>query len=258
MENIKNYIERSMKKMYCQPPDPRHNLLLAALTDAAWMRWLPHLEPVDLVVGQVLCKSGNAPAHVYFPTTAIVSLLYLTRDGESSEVAVVGNDGVVGISLVMGGDATPSQAVVQSSGQGFRLRAQAVKHEVEQGGPVLHMLLRYAQDLISQVAQTAACNRYHSIDQLMCRRLLMGLDRSSSDELMMTHELLANLLGVRRESVTAAAHRLREAGAIRYSRGRIMVVDRQRLERHGDDGQPTLKAPRTVNTGPLQPMSLAA
>ena len=235
-------------------PDPRDNQLLAALPDAAWARWQPHLEPVDLAVGQVLCESGNAPAFVIFPTTAIVSLLYVTRDGATAEVAVVGNDGVVGISLVMGGNATPSQAVVQSAGQGYRLRAQAVKNEVQQAGPVLQMLLRYAQDLIAQVAQTAACNRYHSIDQLMCRRLLMGLDRSTSDELVMTHELLANLLGVRREGVTAAAHRLQQAGAIRYSRGRIVVVDRQGLEMRSGVCH-TLAG---KNLGRLQALPLAA
>ena len=211
--------------------DPRHNHLLARLPAAEWARWLPHLESVDLVAGQVLCESGSMQAYAYFPTTAIVSLLYVTRDGASAEVAVVGNDGVVGVSLFMGGNATPSQAVVQSAGQGYRLRAQVVKTEVHAGGPVLHMLLRYAQELIAQVAQTAACNRYHSIDQLMCRRLLMGLDRSPSDELVMTHELLANLLGVRREGVTAAAHKLQQAGVIRYSRGHIVVVDRPGLER---------------------------
>ena len=235
-------------------PDPRDNQLLAALPDAAWARWQPHLEPVDLAVGQVLCESGNSPAFVIFPTTAIVSLLYVTRDGATAEVAVVGNDGVVGISLVMGGNATPSQAVVQSAGQGYRLRAQAVKNEVQQAGPVLQMLLRYAQDLIAQVAQTAACNRYHSIDQLMCRRLLMGLDRSTSDELVMTHELLANLLGVRREGVTAAAHRLQQAGAIRYSRGRIVVVDRQGLEMRSGVCH-TLAG---KNLGRLQALPLAA
>ena len=209
---------------------PRENHLLAGLPDAEWGRWQPGLELVDLPLGQVLSESGRTPAYVYFPTTAIVSLLYVTQDGASSEIAVVGKDGVVGISLFMGGNATPSQAVVQSAGLAYRLRAQAVKDEVDRAGPVLMMLLRYTQALIAQVAQTAACNRYHSIDQLLCRRLLMGLDRLPTLAMVMTQELLANLLGVRREGVTAAALKLQQAGAIRYSRGRIDVLDRQRLE----------------------------
>lgn len=210
--------------------DPRQNRLLAALPDADWHRWQTQLEPVDLAFGQVLCESGCAPEHVYFPTTDIMSLLYLTADGDSSEIAVVGNDGVVGISLFMGGHATPGRSVVQSAGRGHRLPAQAVKSEVDRSGPVMHMLLRYTQALIAQVAQTAACNRHHSIDQLLCRRLLLGLDRSPSDELAMTQELLANLLGVRREGVTAAALKLQEAGVIRYRRGQIAVLDRPQLE----------------------------
>ncbi|MBC7919061.1 MAG: Crp/Fnr family transcriptional regulator [Rhodoferax sp.] len=214
----------------CTHSDPRQNQLLAALPDAEWNRWRPYLEPVELAFGQVLCESGRTPAYVYFPTTAIVSLLYLTQDGASVEVAVVGNDGLVGISLFMGGDATPNQAVVQSAGLGYRLRAQAVKNEFERAGAVLRMLLRYTQSMIAQVAQTAACNRYHSIDQQLCRRLLLGLDRLPSAELAMTHELVSNLLGVRREGVTAAALKLQQAGVIRYSRGHIVVLDRQRLE----------------------------
>lgn len=212
------------------PSDPRENQLLAALPDADWRRWQPDLELVDLPLGQELSSSGKAASHVFFPTTAIVSLLYMTRDGGSTEVAVVGNDGVVGISLFMGGNATPSLAVVQSAGKGYRLRAQLMKQEVEQSGPVLTVLLRYTQALIAQVAQTALCNRYHSIDQQMCRRLLMGLDRLPSDEMVMTQELLASLLGVRREGVTAAALKLQQAGVIRYSRGHIDVLDRTRLE----------------------------
>lgn len=212
------------------PTNPRQNNLLATLADADWQRLKAQLELVDLSLGQVLSESGRAPSFVYFPTTAIVSLLYMTQDGASSEIAVVGNDGVVGISLFMGGNAMPSQAVVQSAGQGYRLRAQWVKQEVELAGPVLHMLLGYTQTMIAQVAQTAACNRYHSIDQLMCRRLLLGLDRLPSDALVMTQELMANLLGVRREGVTAAALKLQQAGVIRYSRGHIVVLDRARLE----------------------------
>ncbi len=218
-----------MKTPPCKLSDPRENQLLAELPDAEWQRWQAHLEPVQLALGQVLSESGWPSAHVYFPTTAIVSLLYTTEDGASCEIAVVGNDGVVGVSLFMGGNATPNQAVVQSAGQGYRLRAQAVKDEVDRGGPVLRMLLRYTQALIAQVAQTAACNRYHSIDQLLCRRLLLGLDRLPSDALVMTQERLANLLGVRREGVTAAALRLQHEGVIRYRRGRIDVLDRRRL-----------------------------
>ena len=215
--------------------DPRGNQLLAALPQDAWERWQPYLEPVDLVLGQVLSEAGRTPAYVYFPTSAIVSLLYMTEDGGSSEIAVVGNDGLVGISLVMGGNAMPNQAVVQSAGTGYRLRAGAVTSEVERGGVVLQMLLGYAHALMGQMAQTAACNRYHSIDQLLCRRLLLALDRVPSTVLMMTQELLANLLGVRREGVTAAALRLQQAGAIRYRRGRIDVLDRALLsQRTGD------------------------
>ncbi len=214
----------------CQAPHPRHNQLLAALPAAEWARWQVHLEPVDLRCGQVLCESGSTPAFVIFPTTAIVSLLYVTQDGGSAEIAVIGNDGVVGISLFMGGNATPSRAVVQSAGRGYRLRAQAVKDEVQRAGPVLHTLLRYTQALIAQVAQTALCNRYHTIDQQLCRRLLVGLDRLPSDELLMTQELVASLLGVRREGVTAAALKLAQAGVIRYARGHIAVLDRGRLE----------------------------
>jgi len=210
--------------------EPRQNQLLAALTAAQWERWRFELEPVDLHAGQVLFESGSTPACVVFPTTAVVSLLYRTEEGASVEFAVVGNDGVVGISLFMGGNATASQAVVQNAGEGFRLPARVVRHEVDRGGPVLGMLLRYTQALISQVAQTAMCNRYHSIDQQLCRRLLLGLDRLPSTELALTHEGAANLLGVRREGVTAAALKLQHDGVIRYSRGHIAVLDRKRLE----------------------------
>lgn len=210
--------------------DPRENHLLAALHDAQWARWRSALEPVDLRLGQVLCESGRAPSHAYFPTSAVVSLLYLTQDGGSSEIAVVGNDGMVGASLFMGGSAAPSRAVVQSAGQAFRLRAQALKESVDEDPETLRLLLLYAQSLMAQMAQTALCNRYHSIDQQLCRRLLMGLDRSRGDELLMTQELVANLLGVRREGVTASALKLQLAGIIRYSRGHISVLDRGRLE----------------------------
>jgi CRP-like cAMP-binding protein len=244
-----------------QRTDPRQNQLLAALPAADWAAWLPLLEPVDLAQGQVLCESGSTPAYVVFPTTAIVSLMYTTQEGLSAEIAVVGNDGVVGISLFMGGNATPSRAVVQHPGQGFRLRAQVVKNEVSRAGPVLQMLLRYTQALIAQVAQTAACNRYHSIDQLMCRRLLLGIDRLPSDELVMTQELLASLLGVRREGVTAAARKLQEAGVIRYSRGHIAVLDRQRLEQRTGERHAAAEArrPGSMQSIPMTvPMSMAA
>ena len=211
---------------------PRHNQLLAALPDFDWALWQPHLEAVELTYGQVLFESGSMPAWMIFPTTAIVSLSYVTRDGASAEFAVVGNDGVVGISLFMGGDATPSRALVQSAGLGWRLSAAMLKDTVERGGAALGLLLRYAQALIVQTAQTAACNRHHSIAQQVSRRLLMGLDRSQSDELAMTQEAVANLLGVRREGVTAAAQKLQQDGMIRYRRGHIEVLDRQRLEKH--------------------------
>lgn len=219
-----------MKTSTCRLSNPRENQLLALLPDSEWNRWHSDLELVDLSVGQVLSESGRTPSYVYFPTSAIVSLLYMTQDGGSAEIAVVGNDGVVGISVFMGGNTTPSQAVVQAAGQAYRLRAQMIKDEVDSGGPVLKILLRYTQAMIAQVAQTAVCNRYHSIDQQLCRRLLLGLDRLPSDSLTMTQELLANLLGVRREGVTAAALKLQMAGVIRYSRGHIDVLDRVRLE----------------------------
>jgi CRP-like cAMP-binding protein len=209
---------------------PRQNRLLAALPEAEWQRWQAHLEVVDLRLGHVLCESGSVPEYAYFPTSAIVSLVCMTQDGASAETAVVGNEGVVGISLFMGGIATPSRAVVQSAGRGYRLRAQVFKHEVLCASPVREVLLRYTLSLIGQMAQTAACYRYHSIDQLLCRRLLLGLDRLPSSDIVMTQELASSLLGVRREGVTAAAGRLQRAGVIRYRRGRIAVLDRERLE----------------------------
>jgi CRP-like cAMP-binding protein len=210
--------------------DPRRNSLLAALPDTEFNRLQPALEPVDLYMGQVLCESGCTPAYVYFPTTAVVSLMYITQDGASAETAVVGNDGMVGVALFMGGNAMPSRAVVQVAGHAHRLPARVAKGEVERGTLVLHMLLRYVQALIAQTAQTAVCNRHHSIEQQFCRRLLLGLDRSPSDELEMTHERVAHLLGVRREGVSAAAQKLQRCGVIRYNRGRIAVLDRKRLE----------------------------
>lgn len=227
-----------MKASPSDSPEPLQNQLLAALPEAEWERWSRHLEPVDLPLGQVLCESGSTHDYAYFPTTAIVSLVYLTQDGASAEVAVVGNDGVVGISLFMGGNATLNQAMVQSAGRGYRMRAQVVKEEALRPGPAFDVLLRYALAMLMQVAQTAACNRHHSVDQLLCRRLLMGLDRSSTDDMVMTQELAASLLGVRREGVTAAARRLQLAGVIHYRRGRIAVLDRGRLERCASDQSP--------------------
>ncbi len=217
--------------------NPKSNQLLASLTDAEWGRWEPYLELVNLPLGLLLSESGRAPGYAYFPTTAIVSLVYVTQDGASSEIAVVGREGMVGVALVTGGNASLGQALVQSAGQAYRLRAQAVKEEVERAGPALMRLLTYTQALMGQVAQTAACNRYHSIEQLLCRRLVMGLDRLPTDAMVMTQELLANLLGVRREGVTAAALKLQEAGVIRYRRGHIDVLDRRRLELRMGEGR---------------------
>lgn len=210
--------------------DPKKNRLLAALPDAVFARWLPQLEEVDLPLGQVLHESGVTMGHVYFPTSAIVSLLYVMENGASGEIAVVGHEGVVGISLFMGGESTPSRAVVQSAGRGLRLKAAAIKQEFKHA-PVMHLLLRYTQALITQMAQTAVCNRHHSLDQQLCRWLLLSLDRLEGHELTMTQELIANMLGVRREGVTEAALKLQHAGLIRYARGRIEVLDRPGLER---------------------------
>jgi CRP-like cAMP-binding protein len=192
---------------------------------------LPQLEHIDMPLGQVLYESGATQNHVYFPTTAIVSLLYSMEDGASAEIAVVGNEGIVGISLFMGGDSTPSRAVVQSAGQGFRLKARLIKDEFNRAGPVLRLLLRYTQALITQMAQTAVCNRHHSLDQQLCRWLLLSLDRLQGNDLVMTHELIANMLGVRREGVTEIAYKLQAAGLIQYSRGHISVINRAGLEK---------------------------
>ena len=210
--------------------DRNSNQLLAALPNLVSTRWLAHLEDVELSLGQVLYESGGTLSHVYFPTTAIVSLLYVMENGASAEIAVVGNEGIVGISLFMGGESTPSRAVVQSAGRGLRLEAQVMKDEFNKAGPVLHLLLRYTQALITQMAQTAVCNRHHSLDQQLCRWLLLSLDRLQGDELVMTQELIANMLGVRREGVTEGALKLQQAGLIRYARGRITVLDRGGLE----------------------------
>jgi CRP-like cAMP-binding protein len=207
------------------------NHLLSALPPAESQRWSGLLEIVDMPLGWVLYESGGTLSHVYFPTTALVSLLYVMEDGASAEIAVVGNEGVVGISLFMGGESTPSRAVVQSAGKGLRLRATDMKEEFDRAGPVLHLMLRYTQALITQMAQTAVCNRHHSLDQQLCRWLLLSLDRLQGNELVMTQELIANMLGVRREGVTEAALKLQHAGLIRYVRGHITVLDRPGLEK---------------------------
>jgi signal transduction histidine kinase len=212
-------------------PDPRMNRLLAALPDAEWQRLLPRLEPVELALGQVLYEPGQVPLYAYFPATAIVSLLYMTEDGECDEVAVIGREGVVGVSLIMGGRSTPGTAAVQRAGWGFRLLARTVKDEIAQSAAVMHLLLRYSLTLSAQVGQTAVCNRHHTLDQRLCRRLLQGLDRQQDSEILATHIQLAGLLGVRRESITLEVHKLQEAGAVRCSRGHIIVLDRLALER---------------------------
>jgi CRP-like cAMP-binding protein len=206
------------------------NHLLAALPDVERQRWFPQLERVDMPLGDVLYESGVTLSHVYFPTTSIVSLLYVMANGSSAEIAVVGNEGIVGISLFMGGQSTPSRAVVQSAGQGIRLKAQLMKDEFDLAGPVHNLLLRYTQALITQMSQTAVCNRHHSLDQQLCRWLLLSMDRLQGNELVMTQELIANMLGVRREGVTEGAMKLQQAGLIRYSRGHITVLDRTGLE----------------------------
>jgi len=211
--------------------EPRNNLLLDALPDPEWKRWQSVLEKVEMPLGQVLYESGATLTHVYFPTTCIVSLLYVMENGASAEIAVVGNEGLVGVSLFMGGESTPSRAVVQSAGHGLRLKAQLMKDEFNRAGPVLHLLLRYTQALITQMAQTAACNRHHSLDQQLCRWLLLSLDRLRANHLAMTQELIANMLGVRREGVTEAALKLQQAGLISYARGHITVLDRAGLEK---------------------------
>jgi CRP-like cAMP-binding protein len=211
-------------------PSPHQNHLLDALPANDFERIAPHLELVSMKLGDVLYEPGDRLRHVYFPTTSIVSLLYVMEDGASAEIAIVGNEGILGISLFMGGETTPSRAVVQSAGYAFRLKAQLLKNEFGRFGPTLNLLLRYTQALITQMAQTAVCNRHHSVDQQLCRWLLLSLDRLASNELSMTQELIANMLGVRREGVTEAAGKLQDAGLIRYRRGVISVLDRPGLE----------------------------
>lgn len=209
---------------------PEHNNLLAALPEPIRGRLFPHLELVEMPLGEVLYESGCQLHYVYFPTTSIVSLLYVMEDGASAEIAVVGKEGILGVAIFMGGETTPSRAIVQSEGHGFRLRAQLLKDEFNRAGPMMHLLLRYTQALITQMSQTAVCNRHHSVHQQLCRWLLLSLDRLPSSKLTMTQELIANMLGVRREGVTEAAGKLQNAGLILYSRGQITILDRQGLE----------------------------
>ena len=211
-------------------PDPQQNHLLAALSPTERGRVYPHLRLVPMPLGKVLYESGDLLRHVYFPTDSIVSLLYVLASGASAEIAVVGNEGLIGVALFMGGETTPSRAVVQSSGYAYRLPGQKLKIEFRRNGELQLLLLRYTQALITQMAQTAVCNRHHSVDQQLCRWLLLSLDRLSSNELSMTQELIANMLGVRREGVPEAAGKLQDAGLIRYHRGRIAVLDRPGLE----------------------------
>lgn len=212
------------------PPDPRQNHLLAALPGDEYARLFPHLERVPMPLGEVLYEPGIRMRHVYFPTTSIVSLLCVMEDGASAEIAVVGKEGIVGVSLFMGGETTPSRAVVQSAGDAYRLKGPLLKDEFYLAGPMQRLLLRYTQALLTQMAQTAVCNRHHSLDQQLCRWLLLSLDRLPSNELIMTQELIANMLGVRREGVTEAAGHVQRAGLIEYHRGRITVLDRPGLE----------------------------
>ena len=209
---------------------PEQNHILAALPLADRERLFPHLKLVELPLGMVLYESGDALRHIYFPTDAIISLLYVLQDGASAEISVVGNDGAIGVALFMGGETTTNRAIVQSAGCAYRLTGKRLKAEFERHGEMMHILLRYTQALITQMAQTAVCNRHHSVDQQLCRWLLLSLDRLTSNRLTMTQELIANMLGVRREGVTEAAGKLQKLGVIQYSRGQITVLDRPGLE----------------------------
>ncbi len=213
-----------------KPADPRQNHLLAVLPESEYERLSRHLELVPLPLGKALYESGDRMSHVYFPTTAIVSLLFVMENGASAEIAVVGNEGIVGVAVFMGGETMPNRAVVQSAGHAYRLNGQLLRQEFNRPGSLQHLLLRYILALLAQMAQTAVCNRHHSVDQQLCRWLLFSLDRLPSNELSMTQELIANMLGVRREGVTEAAGQLQRAGLIHYSRGRITVLDRPGLE----------------------------
>jgi CRP-like cAMP-binding protein len=212
------------------PHSPKQNHLLAALPVSDYARLVPNLELIAMPLGWAVYESGAALGYLYFPTTSIISLLYVMKNGASAEIAVTGNEGLVGISLFMGGESTPSRAVVQSKGNGYRLKARILKEEFALGGHLQHLALRYTQALITQMAQTAVCNRLHTLDQQLCRWLLLTLDRLPGNEVLMTQELIANMLGVRREGVTEAAGKLQAGGLIQYTRGRIKVLDRNKLE----------------------------
>ena len=216
-----------------RPPatSPLDNQILAAMPEAERARLFPHLTLIHLARGTVLNESGVALQHIFFPTNAIVSLLHVTADGSSAEIAVVGNEGAVGVSLFMGGESTPGRSIVQSAGYAYRLAGERLKQEFGRHAEMLHVLLRYTQSLITQMAQTAVCNRHHSLDQQLCRWLLLSLDRTTGNEMTMTQEFIASMLGVRREGVTESAGKLQKDGAIRYARGKITVLDRAQLER---------------------------
>lgn len=212
-------------------PIKEQNYLFHSIPSIEWERLLPHIELIELPLGKVLYEPGTKMSHVYFPSTAIVSLLYALENGSSAEIAIVGNEGVVGISIFMGGESTSSRAVVQSAGLGYRVKSSLILEEFNRSGPVMHLFLRYTQALITQMSQTAVCNRHHTLDQQFCRWLLLSLDRLPSNELVMTQELIANMLGVRREGVTEAALKVQKAGLIKYARGRITILDRTGLEK---------------------------
>jgi CRP-like cAMP-binding protein len=213
-----------------KPIEPSGNRLLARLPQEELARLLPHFKPISLTLGEVIYESGGRQSYIYFPTTAIISLLYMMENGSSAEMGVAGNDGLVGIALFMGGDTAPNRAVVQSAGDALRMRTKVLQEEFSQGGMFQRLLLRYTQALMTQMSQTAVCNRLHTVEQQLCRWLLLSRDRLDTDELVMTQELIANMLGVRREGVTHAAGRLQESGLISYVRGRIMILDRSGLE----------------------------
>ena len=223
-------------------PDARQNRLLASLPEADWQRWRPLLEPIAMPLGHVLYEPGAVLTHAYFPTSAIVSLLYVTESGASAQIAVVGNEGIVGVPLFMGGGSTPSRAVVHSAGEGYRMSGPAIREEFERCPSVMKVLLRYTQAMIAQTAQTAVCNRHHTVAQQLCRWLLLSLDRLPGNELVVTQELIAQLLGVRREGVTEAALSLQRAGLISYRRGHITVLDRLGLERRSCECYAVVKA----------------
>lgn len=216
--------------VFVKPHGPVENRLLAALPGEEYERLLPHLEQVSFALGEVVYESGGQMAHVYFPTTSIVSLLYTMENGATAEMGLTGNEGVVGIALFMGGGTMPNRAIVQSAGGAIRMKAEALQNEFALGSQFQHLLLRYTQALITQISQTAVCNRLHAVEQQLCRWLLLSHDRVKADELVMTQELIADMLGVRREGVTVAAGQLQDAGAISYVRGRIKILDRRKLE----------------------------